>query len=170
MKDSLKPLGEAGRPPFIPAIEALTEQAELALAANNEAARSALADCTRALKGVIARASVPDGFERVEIKQNRGTVLEFTGKLLCDTVFDTRRGDLRIELELYLTQGGAFVAVSHSNPIGREGREFSDAIVIPREEDEMAMRIAAMDFWTWEDRARSMVVKSLGWGLREEVA
>lgn len=130
---------------------------------------SALADCTRALKRLAARASVPAAMERVEIVQAKGPTVEFSGRLLAEISFAMRGRDaLELALEIWETQGGALVAVSSSTLPGGTGREDARVTVVPPQDDVHAMRLAVMAAFDWNDRARSMVRK-LGWSIRVEV-
>ncbi len=99
-------------------------------------------------------------YERVKIKQNRGPTYVFDGKLLAETSWKSRHGD-EMKLELWQTAGGALIPVTESDVETR-------AIVIEPGED-FAMKCAVMDFWAWENRARSMVRKALGWGFSMEI-
>lgn len=108
--------------------------------------------------------------ESVVIKQNRGRALRFKGTLLCSTEFETGgRDPMRIGMELWETQAGAWVAVSRSEPAQREG--FADTrVVVIEKGNEMAMQDAAMELWEWSNRARSMVRDGLRWRLDRTVA
>lgn len=130
---------------------------------------NALADCERTLRRIIARAEVAEGMERIEIAQMYGPVLEFTGRLLCETEFADRRAGRTVTLELYETQGGAMVAVT-AFELGQGGQESERATVIPPIADVQAMRFAVMEAFTWHTEAKRMVRKKLGWDLRQEVA
>lgn len=130
---------------------------------------SALADCERALKRILARANVRPGFERVEIVQAKGPTVEFSGLLLCETCFKTKAHDaVRIDLEIWETERGGMVAASYSTLVERDGRENAIVSVIQPSDDAWAMRAKVMDHFKWTDRARSMVRK-LGWSIRQEV-
>lgn len=129
-----------------------------------------LSDAVLALKRLNKRAAVPEGMERIEIVQQRGPTLEFTGILIASSDFETRgRDPMRVEFEIYETVGGALVAVSASEPTDREGIELVNATVVERQDDALAMRCAVMAHFDWHDRARNMA-KKLGWSLRMEVA
>lgn len=125
-------------------------------------------------------------YELVKMKQNRGPMLRFMGKLLADEEFTTRgRDPLLIVMEIWQTEGGAFVACTKSWPAEREDghRDQRATVVEPIIKDdgdytgdpadlidEQAMRFAVMQHFEWEARARSMVKKQLGWNLTQEVA
>lgn len=149
------------------ALEAVGEAAGRAVLDNPGAAISALKDAERALKRIINRAAtLPEQFERVELNQPRGPKVEFTGRLLCETEFETRgRDPMRMAYEVWETRRGDFVAVTSFAPIGRDGFEDVRVLHVERQDDEQAMRFAVMDWFEWNDRARSMVRK-LGWDLR----
>lgn len=146
------------------------EKAALSAAGSQEAI-SVLADCEKALKRAAKRAETLLGeYERVEIKQSRGPTLEFTGRLLCDDELETRgHQPLKITMEIWETRGGAMVAATYSEPIGRAGYEDCRATVVERDDDPLAMRMAVMEHFGWETRARSMVTKKLKWSFRIEV-
>lgn len=122
-------------------------------------------------------------FERATIKQTRGPTVVFSGELLASTEFrTTSRMATTMTMEVWETQGGAYVAVSRSEPI--DGGGFADvrALVVDpvvlnelapasaRDHVELQRRIAVMDFFGWDNRARSMARKELGWKLVLEVA
>lgn len=150
-------------------LEKVRSAAEAAWKAAGPDALSILADTERVLKRTVRRAETLDQpWERVEIKQQRGPTLEFTGKLLFETKFETASHDpMRVEFEIWETQGGAMVAVSATEPAQRAGIEIVNATVVPLG-DTQAMRCAVMDHFDWHDRARNMARK-LGWALRQEV-
>lgn len=130
---------------------------------------SALADCERALKRAAKRASVPDGFERVEFKQHRGPTIEFTGRRLAQHEHETRgRDPMRVEFDIWETVAGNLVAVVCTGPVMREGFEIVEATVVERQDDAQAMRFAVLDAFEWNDGARNMARK-LGWSIRQEV-
>lgn len=138
---------------------------------DNQQTFNALADCERALRRIVKRAESLSGeWERIEIRQMRGPVIEFTGRMLCDTTFTTMGRDaLEITLEIWETRSGSLIAVSASNLPNGEGREDERAAVIPKSDDVMAMRCAVMDHFTWHTEAKKMVRKKLAWDLRVEV-
>jgi hypothetical protein len=129
-----------------------------------------LADTELALKRATKRAAtLPAEFERVEIVQAHGPTIEFAGRLLAETSFETRKGQpLEICLEIWETVGGALVAVSSSTLPGGSGREDCRVTVVEPSDDAQAMRFSIMDAFSWHDRARSMARK-LGWSLRKDV-
>lgn len=132
---------------------------------------SAMAEFEQTLKRIQRNArDLPAEWQVVEMVQARGPVLQFRGRLLADTTFETRRGTpLRIDLEIWETEAASLVAMSASTPAGGQGREDVRATVVERQVDEQAMHFAVMDHFDWADRARSMVRK-LGWSLRRDVA
>lgn len=151
-------------------IEDVRGLAVTAWQSNSSDATGIMADAKRALLRSIRRSEIPVDFEDVEIVQNRGPVVSFTGKLLCETTFSTKSGmPLDLTLEIYETQGGALVAVSSSVLTGGRGDEDCRAVIVPAQADQLAMRCAVMDFFAWDSHARSMVRKALGWSLRVEV-
>ncbi len=142
-----------------------------AAGADDQQTFSVLADCERALRRIVKRNEALSGeWERIEIRQMRGPVIEFVGRMLCDTTFTTAgRGELELTLEIWETRGGALVAVSASNLPDGSGREDERAIVVPKSDDEMAMRFAVMEHFTWHTAAKKMARNKLGWDLRLEV-
>lgn len=149
------------------------EIAELVVkgAAYREQAITILHDTVRALKRAAKRAeALPEEFERIELVQSRGPVLEFSGKLLASDEFTTRgRDPLCIKMEVWLSQRGHYVAASFSEPSDRQGFETVRATVVKRQDDELSMRLAVMEAFEWNDRAKSMVRKQLGWNLKVDV-
>lgn len=108
-------------------------------------------------------------YELVKLKQNRGPMLKFMGKLLADEEFTTRgRDPLTIIMEIWQTEGGALVACTKSWPAEREGHRDQRATVV-EPGDEQAMQFTVMEHFEWEARARSMVKKQLDWVLVQEV-
>jgi len=157
--------------PIDPKLLALIEAGSAAIAVDRNAALGAINDATRALKRVVNRATpLPAEYERVELVQSRGPAIEFSGRLLCDTNFETRSGQpLEITLEVWETLGGALVAVSTSTLPNDRGREDCRALVVPPQADQLAMRLEVMAFFDWANHARSMVRKALRWSLKVEV-
>lgn len=135
---------------------------------NRSAACTAIADAERALKRIVKRDTpLPEEYERVEIEQDRGPVVEFNGRLLAENKFTTHER-LEMALEIWETQGGALVAVSASTLPGQPDSEDARVTVVPPQDDVQAMRFAVMQAFNWENRARTMARK-LGWSLRTEV-
>ncbi len=114
--------------------------------------------------------ALPDEFERIEVVQQRGPTIEFTGRKLAEQDWVTHGNDpMVVAFEIWETQGGALVAITSTEPAERVGIEIVKAIVVERQDDALAMRLAVMDFFDWHDRARTMARK-LGWDLRVDVA
>lgn len=117
-----------------------------------------------------------DEYELEEIKQTRGPMLKFEGKLLCED----QGGP--VHMEVWQTRGGALIAVTsaemHRGPSGLDVRatvvepgEMADALTEPAwEREQQRMRLAVMEAFNWDNRARSMVRKQLKWQLVQEVA
>lgn len=107
-----------------------------------------------------------------KIKQMRGPTIMFTGCQIASTEFETRGHDaMSMILEIWLTKGGALIAVSSTAPVDREGFEDVRATVVEPQEDVQAMRLAVMDHFNWDSRARSMVREQLpDWDLVRRVA
>ena len=128
---------------------------------------TALADAIRDLKRLNARAATPDGWEVISVSRDRGSPIEFTGRLLAEAEFVRQGVDpMRHAFEVYETKAGALVAVWESEPAERGGYVRASALVVEPQEDAQAMHHAVMDFFDWDDRARGMA-KKLGWDLRE---
>lgn len=131
-------------------------------------AANVLATATNQLRRAIKRAeALPDQWERFEIRQVNGPVIEFTGRLLCETSFADRRAGNQVTLELYETRGGAMVAVRAFER--SDGGESEAATVITPTDDVQATRFAVMEAFNWHTEAKTMVRKKLGWDLRIEV-
>ena len=99
-------------------------------------------------------------YEPIQIKQTRGPTLRFDGRLLAENTGGP------VELEIYETRGGALVAVSEGEMRG--GIDTRACVVEPCD-DEQAMRLAVMEFFDFDNRARTMARK-LGWRLVREIA
>lgn len=111
-------------------------------------------------------------FARIEVKQNRGPTLIFEGREIASTEFETRGNPaMNMCLEVFETRGGALVAVSSAEPVGKlDGFEDVRAVVVDPIEDKQAMQFAVMDFFDWSDRARSMMRKRAKWSFKQVVA
>lgn len=112
-----------------------------------------------------------DEFTQQRVSQRRGPTLSFQGKLLCSTEWQARKDQVTVILELWETPERNWIAVTafeRDDDIGE--RDTAQAVVIERQDDEQAMRFAAMDAWDWEMRARSMVKSQLRWNLTVQVA
>lgn len=114
-------------------------------------------------------------FIDAEIKQNRGPMLKFEGRLLAETEWSTRDGQMR--LEIWQTRGGALIPVTRSI-FNDKRRGITSASVVEPEaaslspndlQETAAMRFAVMDHFDWTDAARSMVREQLGWKLTQVV-
>lgn len=134
---------------------------EEALALDPNRANGAIGDALTAMRRVIKRAQCPVDMERVELVQTRGPVVEFTGHRLSRTEFPVRQGTDKAVLEIWQTETGAMVAV-RDEPAGLS------ALVVPPGPDEAAQKMAVMEFFAWQNGARSMARK-LGWSLRQDV-
>lgn len=146
---------------------ALAEIASRAIAANPGAAGVVIADATAAFKRAIARAeTLSDEFERVEFVPTRGPRVEFTGRMLAKTEAPSLEAD--VELEVWETRGGAFVAMRHWIPVDGEVPTEMQLEVVPPAEP-LAMRLQVMEFFRWHQAARTMADKKLKWSLRVEV-
>lgn len=111
-----------------------------------------------------------NGFSPAEVRQTRGPVLEFDGRLLCEKTFETRGSPpLEIVLEIWETSGGALIAASYSHPADCDGYEDVRAAVIPPGGEEIDRHCAVMDFFDWHNHARDMAKKRLGWKFRKVV-
>ena len=131
---------------------------------------TALADAIAALKRQIKRAIVPEGMERFELTQDRGPTIEFTGRQIADTSFQTRGMDpMNVTFTIYETEGGALVGMRESEPAERSGFVSVRVHIVEASDDPAAMRREIMDLFGWDDRARAMF-KKLGWTLRQELA
>lgn len=95
------------------------------------------------------------------INQNRGPAIKFIGALIAKSEFTTRGGE-DMRLEVWETQGGAYIAVSITSI------ETRATVVEPG--DDQAMRFAVMDAFDWDNRAREMMREQCGWKFVREVA
>lgn len=129
-----------------------------------------LADAERALKRAAKRAEALSGeWDRQEFVPQVGPRVEFTGRLVAENSFTTAGNDsMMVSFEVWETRGGAYVAVTTSEPANREGFELVSVTVVEPKEDRQAMHFAVMDHFDWTDRARAMARKA-GWSLRVEV-
>lgn len=123
-----------------------------------------------------------DGFIKCDIRQTRGPTFQFEGRPIAVADFQTRHGQpLNMLLSIYEAAGGALVAVTRSEGIGGRAEADVRATVVkvgaPDPErpwivwvpNEMALRLAVMDAFDWDKRARSMARKELGWQFAVEI-
>ena len=105
------------------------------------------------------------------IKQPRGPTIEFTGRQIASTEFETRgHKPMSMILEIWLSEGGALIAVTSTAPARGDGFEDVRAVVSEPQDDVQAMRFAVMNHFNWEARARDMVRKQLPeWDLVRRV-
>ena len=136
-----------------------------------EVARAdALGKAIQQLRREIKRASVPAEMERVEFVPSAGPNVEFTGKLLAQGRYETGgRDPLSVQMEVWQTQGGAYVAMRCANPSSRDGIKVTEVAVVPAQADALAMRCAVMDLFDWNNRARAMMRKAQDWSFKLEV-
>lgn len=153
--------------------EIIGEIAELVVkgAEYRQEAMTVLADARRALLRAAKRHETLSGeWKRIEINQARGPRIEFTGRLLAETDFETRgREPLKIKMEIWQTQAEALIGATYTAYADRPHAQEADAVIVPYQENEQAMRFAILDHFEWDLRARSMVTKKLGWTLRLDV-
>jgi len=134
-------------------------------------AMTVLSDAKRALLRAAKRHEALSGeWQRIEINQSRGPRIEFTGRLLAETSFETRgREPMQIKMEIWQTKADALIGATYTAYADRPDAEEADAVIVPYQENEQAMRFAILDHFEWDLRARSMVTKKLGWTLRLDV-
>lgn len=106
-------------------------------------------------------------YQRVEIAQSRGPTLAFEGKLLCTQALELPAAGPHLEMTIYETTGGSFVAV-RSRPADGHDLEIH-ASVVEVADDVQAARFAVLDHFDWDRHAQAMVMERLGWSLRLEV-
>ena len=74
-----------------------------------------------------------DDYQPVTIKQNRGPMLEFEGRLLASDTFEVRRDGTKLTMEIWETRGGALIAVTRGEAMqGGEVRDIVEAKVVER--------------------------------------
>lgn len=100
--------------------------------------------------------TMTEGMHQKSIRQRRGPTIKFTGQLIAMSEFEMRNGQ-EMRLEIWETEGGSLIPVSVTADETRAG------VIAPA--DEMAMRFGVMDFFDWQDRARTMVKDQLKWRL-----
>ena len=151
------------------ALAKLAQDAATAIEVNPGGALHALDDARKNLRRIAKRAAVEEGWEAVELVQDRGPTLAFTGRLLGETGF-TLGGDepIKVGFELWESRGGALIAATHQAQVDHPDEQRCEAAVIEPSEDAQAMRFAGMEAFGWERSARAMVRK-LGWSLKRDV-
>ncbi len=162
--------GDASKGKLNVRLDVLQGQAATTWQVAEQETYSIIADATRALKRAAKRAEALSGeWQRVEFAQHTGPTIEFTGRLLADTSFESRRGTpTRVAFEIWETRAGALVAVSVSTPLSEAGMELVEVTVAEPQDDAQAQRFAVMGHFDWKDGARNMA-KKLGWSLRVEI-
>lgn len=133
--------------------------------ASAEDVATILSDAERAMKRAAKRReALPAEYERIELVQSRGPLIEFAGIVLADADWETSSDDpMRVALTLYETVAGNWIAAKSVEPIERRGYEALTARIIERRDDVQAMRAEVLEAFGWHDRARAMVRKQLGW-------
>lgn len=106
------------------------------------------------------------------INQVRGPAVKFVGALVAENSFishDDGGFPFELNMEIWLTIGGAFIAVTSSERFTRVTVcEPIDATGMER--DPLDVQCAVMEAFDWNPRARMMVREKLGWKLVREVA
>lgn len=116
------------------------------------------------------------------VKQTRGRILDFYGDRLCSSEYDVDDGSMRVEV--YLTAGGSYIAVSSLTYADTGNKDVRAAVIekvgpVIREretegeieeydEAKQEMRLAVLDFFAWAQPAKDMV-KEIGWSFRQVV-
>lgn len=109
------------------------------------------------------------------IRQTRGPKIRFNGKLIASDY------DGPLDLEIWQSEGGALIPVTIGEMRGQDDVRAEviesptldgSSLMLDREMKmrDKAMHFAVMDFFNWDNRARSMVKEQLGWNLVREVA
>lgn len=122
----------------------------------------------------LAQLGMPDPLSgewaRKRLTQDRGPTVRFTGKSLG--MFETKINaeGRSFEGEVFLTQGGAYVAVARHLKEWEPGEvdESVEIEVFPPANDETLRRHAVLAFFQWSDHARSMARK-IGWSATWDV-
>ncbi len=105
--------------------------------------------------------------EQHKIPQTRGPLLQFAGRKIAETTFDTPGPTpSRMTCQIWETKGGAYIAVTDYVT-----DDFGDvrAIVVDAGPDEQARRFAVMKAFQWEQSAMKMARKQLGWDFVLEI-
>ena len=140
---------------------------------NPSGAGQAVAECAKKLRRVAARAkdkSDDSEWSREHVRQSRGPAIEFSGKLLGQYSGEAPGKSRWQEGEVWITRGGAYVAIlSGLSDTGGE-EDFVAVTVIEPGDDEDERRIAVMDAMGWSGGARQMATKQLKWQLLREIA
>lgn len=158
--------------PITPIDVELMDVAERAKQANLSAAKSVLADTIRSLRRVIAKAAAEADQEYTaqRISQDKGPTLNFSGKLVGEWTHRHTEDDQRwFDGEVWLTKGGAYIAVIYARS-DREGeRDLAYALAVEPSDDEFARRCEVMEFFNWRPHARAMA-KKMDWKLERDIA
>lgn len=151
-------------------IEGLAELAQEALALDYAGARNAIAAAQTSLRKVIRKAT-QDGpiWSTVEIEQDYGPKVDFTGRILSANEFVTKSDNpMYVTMKVWQTKGGALIAQLTTEPNDGGGYRAVRCEVVEVADDLQSMWFAVMDFFDWTDGARSMARK-MNWNLRREV-
>lgn len=120
-----------------------------------------IADAAQALHKAIRIAEAGEEWERFDLVPTAGPRTGFMGRSLWETEYDNREGR-RVIREVFLTQGGALVAVWFSGALDdMEGDRMTVHVAAARD-DAAAQQAEIMAAWRWDDAAMKMA-KKLGW-------
>jgi len=110
--------------------------------------------------------------EPAKIVQSRGPLIQFIGRVLAETTFETDAANpLRVTLRIWQTEAGNWIGQRIRESVDHDGIRDVDAVIVEGSGHEtMAMRLAIMDFFDWSPQARKMVCYDLHWKCTMEVA
>jgi len=106
---------------------------------------------------------------RIEIEQNRGPTIEFTGRLLCTCKAEDAEPGSPAEMTIYQTAGGTLIAVSTDQMDEYDRPGNVRALVIEIGDEPQAAHFAVLDHFDWNQSAQAMITQELGWSLRLKV-
>ena len=96
--------------------------------------------------------------------------VRFAGRLIAGEAFETRGRDAySIEMQVWESEGGAWIAFFSSEPLDFDGVRVARSFVSRPGSDDAQRQIDVLAFFDWQDRARTMLRKQLGWKFTVDV-
>ncbi len=143
-------------------------------------------------QGYLRHQQQENTLEYVKITQTRGPTIKLNGEILAEKAF-TRAGrdrPVKVTLIVYEASTGEYVAHQETRPLSGEGYRSSRAEVFAQpiieltvdgtlmdkgdaqaeiERQVQRLHFSIMDFFEWDNHARSMAREQLGWDLEMDL-
>lgn len=107
--------------------------------------------------------------QQTTLKFTRGPALKFTGEMIAEDEWESRKSGRIIRIEFWATQGGALIGVRRSRFDDEPNWSEGESVVIEPTGDEHAMRLDLLHWFQFEQHATKLA-KKLRWSLTKEVA